>query len=88
MPHTSRQGVKKVSFTACHSGKLQLACTSPQVISTSPQTLYADFTKYESFQPISNLKFVSKLVEKAACVQLTDYITSNGLSETFQSACK
>ena len=27
----------KVSFTACHSGKLQLACTSPQVISTSPK---------------------------------------------------
>ena len=37
---------------------------------------------------ISNLKFVSKLVEKAVCVQLTDYIISNGLSETFQSAYK
>ena len=45
-----------------------------------------DFTKYESFRPISNLKFVSKLVEKAVCVQLTDYIRSNNLSETFQSA--
>ena len=31
---------KKVTFTACHSGKLQLACTSPQVISTSPKTLF------------------------------------------------
>ena len=31
---------------------------------------------------------MSKLVEKAVCVQLTDYITSNGLSETFQSAYK
>ena len=31
---------------------------------------------------------MSKLVEKAVCVQLTDYITSNGLSETFQSAHK
>ena len=30
------QGAKKVSFTACHSGKLLLACTSPKVISTSP----------------------------------------------------
>ena len=48
----------------------------------------ADFTKYESFRPISNLKFVSKLVEKAVCVQLTAYITSNGLSKTFQSAYK
>ena len=34
----------------------------------------ADFTKYESFRPISNLKFVSKLVEKAVCVQLTDML--------------
>jgi len=42
----------------------------------------ADFTKYGTFRPISNLKFVSKLVEKAVCVQLTDYITSNGLSES------
>ena len=31
------QGAKKVSFTACHLGKLQLACTRPQVISTSPK---------------------------------------------------
>ena len=29
------QGAKKVGFTACHSGKLYLACTSPKVISTS-----------------------------------------------------
>ena len=32
------QGAKKVIFTACHLGKLELACTSPQVISTSPKT--------------------------------------------------
>ena len=36
----SVQGAKKVSFTACHSGKLYLVCTSPQVISTSPKTLF------------------------------------------------
>ena len=29
------KGAKKVSFTACHSGKLQVACTSPRVILTS-----------------------------------------------------
>ena len=34
------QGAKKVSFTACHSCKLLLACTSSQVISTSPHTLF------------------------------------------------
>ena len=31
------QGAKKVSFTACHSGKRQLACTSPQVIQLAPK---------------------------------------------------
>ena len=29
------QGAKKVSFTACHSGKLYLACTSLKVFPTS-----------------------------------------------------
>ena len=32
------QGAKKVIFTACHSGKLKLAFTSPEVISTSPNS--------------------------------------------------
>ena len=31
------QGEKKIIFTACHSGKLKLAFTSPDVISTSPK---------------------------------------------------
>lgn len=46
----------------------------------------ADFTEFESFRPLSNLKFVSKLVEKAASFQLSNYITTNYLSELFQSA--
>ena len=62
----------------------------PDVLTTAAVTptlkkYNADFTKYESFRPMSNLKFVSKLVEKAVCVQLTDYSRSNNLSETFQS---
>ena len=31
------QDAKKIIFTACHSGKLKLACTSPDVISASPK---------------------------------------------------
>ena len=34
------QGAKKIIFTACHSGKLKLAFTSPDYISTSPQKLF------------------------------------------------
>ena len=32
------QGAKKLIFTACHSGKLKLAFTSPDFISTSPKS--------------------------------------------------
>ena len=35
------QGAKKIIFTACHSGKLKLAFTSPDVISTSPKNFSA-----------------------------------------------
>ena len=31
------QGAKKIIFTACHSGKLKLTFTSPNIISTSPK---------------------------------------------------
>ena len=37
--HDDNQGAKKIIFTACHSGKLKLAFTSPDVISTSPKNL-------------------------------------------------
>ena len=33
------QGAKKVIFTACHLGKLRLAFTSPNIISTSPKNV-------------------------------------------------
>ena len=32
-----RHGTKKIIFTACHLGKLKLAFTSPDVISTNPK---------------------------------------------------
>ena len=33
------QGAKKVIFTACHSGKLKLTFTSPNIISCSPKNV-------------------------------------------------
>ena len=41
------QGAKKIIFTACLNGKLKLAFTSPDVISTSPKSFLTsriDFT--------------------------------------------
>ena len=40
MTLTKTQGAKKIIFTACHSGKLKLAFTSLDVISTSPKNLF------------------------------------------------
>ena len=48
----------------------------------------ADFKQFTNFRPISNLKFISKLVEKSVAVQLTKHVMTNHLDETFQSAYK
>ena len=45
--YRQNQGAKKIIFTACHLGKLKLAITSPDVISTSPKIILMskiDFT--------------------------------------------
>ena len=34
----------------------------------------ADFEQFSSFRPVSNLKFLSKLIEKSACLQLNKYL--------------
>ena len=47
-----------------------------------------DFEIFPNFRPISNLKFVSKITEKAVACQLTDYLRDNGIEELFQSAYK
>ena len=47
-----------------------------------------DFEDYPNFRPISNLKVVSKIIEKAVSCQLSDYLRDNDLEESFQSAYK
>ena len=48
----------------------------------------ADHEIFSNFRPISNLKLISKLIEKAVASQLTDYLSFNSLHESFQSAYK
>ena len=43
---------------------------------------------FKSFCPVSNLSYVSKLVERFAANQLVHHINQNGLGEKFQSAYK
>ena len=43
---------------------------------------------YSNYRPVSNLSFLSKLVERAVCQQLGDYISITNMSEKLQSAYK
>ena len=40
----------------------------------------------KNFRPVSNLSFLSKLVERIVCVQLVDHLKAHHLYEVFQSA--
>ena len=44
--------------------------------------------KFKKLRPISNLKALSKIIEKSVALQLNNYLTNNNLHETFQSAYK
>ena len=47
-----------------------------------------DHEVFKNYRPISNLAFISKICEKVVACQLTSYLNSNNLTESFQSAYK
>ena len=47
-------------------------------------SLNADILKH--YRPVSNLAFISKIIEKAVVLQLNDHLMTNDLFETYQSA--
>ena len=47
-----------------------------------------DSETFQNFRPISNLKFISKIIEKAVSSQLIDHLKINDLEDLFQSAYK
>ena len=48
--------------------------------------LILDCEIFKNYRPVSNLSFVSKLIERIVCVQLVDHLKENDLYEIFQSA--
>lgn len=48
--------------------------------------LTADHEVFANFRPVSNVKYVSKRIEKAVAVQLNDYLVCNGLHVPLQCA--
>ena len=45
-----------------------------------------DRNDLKNYRPVSNLAFISKLIEKAVAAQLNDHLLENNLMEEFQSA--
>ena len=45
-----------------------------------------DPKQMKNYRPVSNLPFLSKILEKVVLMQLTNYLTSNQLTHQFQSA--
>ncbi len=40
----------------------------------------------KNYRPVSNLVFLSKLIERVVALQLVDHLLNNGLMDEFQSA--
>ena len=71
----------------CH-GWLAALSNRRVILSPTLEKSDADFEQFKNLRPISNLKVVSKLVEKVVATQLTDHVMKHHLDETFQSAYK
>ncbi len=64
--------------TAEFPSKLRHAMLNPE--------LNLDHLEFNNFRPISNLSFLSKVIEKVVSMQIIEYLDHNGLYERFQSA--
>ena len=47
-----------------------------------------DSEVFKNYRPVSNLSFLSKIIEKVISTQFVTYIVDNGLTDDFQSAYK
>ena len=65
------------------SDSLKVAFVSPLI-----KKITLDCEILKNYRPVSNLSFVSKLIERIVCSQFIDHLKENGLHEIFQSAYK
>ena len=47
-----------------------------------------DFEIFSNVQPVSNLKFLSKVIEKATAIRVTNYLCDNDLNKSLLPAYK
>ena len=85
----NHQGAKKIIFTACHSDKLKLTFTNPEVISTSPKAVWRAELILRFFCHLNSSKKITCPSGKLK-TEFTSPIaksTSPGLSDTTFFAC-
>ena len=65
-------------------------CSSLKKAYVTPLLKKADLDPdfFKNFRPVSNLSFLSKLIERIVALQITAHLKLNGLLEEFQSAYK
>ena len=73
--------IKAVSTCADFTPELKRAFVTPLI-----KKLILDCEIFKNYRPVSNLSFVSKLIERIVCMQLVDHRKENDLYEIFQSA--
>ena len=66
--------------TATMVKSLKTAVVSPRIKKPG-----ADYNQFSNFRPVSNLFLISKIIEKAVVVQLTNHIMNYHMDEMFQS---
>lgn len=75
--------INKCLSTGSFPNSLKVAVVTPYLKKTNldPSTL-------SNYRPISNLPFISKILERVVLIQLQSYLSANSLHETFQSGFK
>lgn len=72
-----------ISLTGAFPACFKLATVTPIL-----KKLSLDSAVYANYRPISNLSFLSKILEKTVFIQLQHYLHINSISDIFQSGFK
>ena len=84
-------GITRIVKLSLESGfvptNLKEAVLKPQLKKTKQKT-NPDQQEFKNYRPVSNLSFLSKVIEKVVALQLTSYLENDHLYEPLQSAYK
>ncbi|CAB4043612.1 Hypothetical predicted protein, partial [Paramuricea clavata] len=79
--------IRKIVNLSLESGHMP-STSKKAVLTPTLKKPSLDYQEFVNFRPISNLKMVSKVIEKTGASRLISYLDGNNLHEPFQSAYK